>query len=119
MASTKTYRIASLPGDGIGVEVIEQAVQVLEKIEQLIGTFTLQIQHFDWSSSAYKRLGEYIPDGGLESLKTFDAILFGAVGSPGTTFPFISFRAGKHSSKGSRKIWPINHILMNGFYFPA
>ncbi|OKL61011.1 putative tartrate dehydrogenase/decarboxylase TtuC [Talaromyces atroroseus] len=78
----KTYRIASIPGDGIGVEVTEQAIRVLKRLEQLLGTFTLDFHNYDWSSERYQKTGEYIPAGGLESLKNHDAIFFGAVGSP-------------------------------------
>ena len=77
----KTYRIASIPGDGIGVEVIAAGIEVLEVLAQKEG-FKLEFEHFDWSSKRYLEKGAYIPDGGLEKLKTFDAIFFGAVGSP-------------------------------------
>jgi len=75
----KTYRIASIPGDGIGMEVIPAGVEVLKKLED---GFQLQFEHFDWSSDRYKKTGAYIPQGGLARLKTFDAIFFGAVGAP-------------------------------------
>ena len=75
----KTYRIASIPGDGIGMEVIPAGVEVLKKLED---GFQLQFEHFDWSSDRYKKTGAYIPEGGLARLKTFDAIFFGAVGAP-------------------------------------
>jgi tartrate dehydrogenase/decarboxylase/D-malate dehydrogenase len=75
----KTYRIASIPGDGIGMEVIPAGVEVLKKLED---GFQLQLEHFDWSSERYKKTGAYIPEGGLAKLKTFDAIFFGAVGAP-------------------------------------
>jgi tartrate dehydrogenase/decarboxylase / D-malate dehydrogenase len=75
----KTYRIASIPGDGIGNEVIPAGIEVLKQLE---GGFGLEFQHFDWSSDRYKKTGAYIPEGGLEQLKKFDAILFGAVGAP-------------------------------------
>jgi tartrate dehydrogenase/decarboxylase/D-malate dehydrogenase len=77
----KTYRIASIPGDGIGNEVIPDGVEVLRKISSIDG-FALEVQNFDWSSDRYVRTGAYIPAGGLEQLKKFDAIFFGAVGAP-------------------------------------
>ena len=77
----KTYRIASIPGDGIGVEVIAAGVDVLQALCAKEG-FRLEFEHFDWSSKRYLEKGAYIPEGGLEKLKTFDAIFFGAVGSP-------------------------------------
>ena len=75
----KTYRIASIPGDGIGNEVIPAGIEVLEKAAH---GFRVEFQHFDWSSERFKKTGAYIPDGGLDELKKFDAILFGAVGAP-------------------------------------
>jgi tartrate dehydrogenase/decarboxylase/D-malate dehydrogenase len=77
----KSYRIASIPGDGIGREVIAAGIEVLEALARQEG-FALAFEHFDWSSERYKREGAYIPDGGLERLKSFDAIFFGAVGAP-------------------------------------
>jgi tartrate dehydrogenase/decarboxylase / D-malate dehydrogenase len=75
----KTYRIASIPGDGIGMEVIPAGIEVLKTLED---GFQFQVEAFDWSSARYKKTGSYIPEGGLEKLKTFDAIFFGAVGAP-------------------------------------
>ena len=77
----KSYRIASIPGDGIGIEVIAAGIEVLEALAKKEG-FKLQFEHFDWSSKRYLEKGAYIPDGGLEKLRSFDAIFFGAVGSP-------------------------------------
>jgi tartrate dehydrogenase/decarboxylase/D-malate dehydrogenase len=77
----KSYKIASIPGDGIGIEVIAAGVDVLNVLAEKEG-FKLQFEHFDWSSKRYLEQGAYIPAGGLEKLKTFDAIFFGAVGSP-------------------------------------
>jgi tartrate dehydrogenase/decarboxylase/D-malate dehydrogenase len=73
----KSYRIAAIPGDGIGNEVIPAGIEVLAKLQ--VG---LEFEHFDWSSDRYKKTGAYIPEGGLEKLKRFDAIFFGAVGAP-------------------------------------
>ncbi|MBV4537478.1 MULTISPECIES: tartrate dehydrogenase [Pseudomonas] len=75
------YKIAAIPGDGIGVEVIAAGVEVLKALAAKRGTFGLDFEHFDWGSERYLREGQYIPEGGLEALKSFDAIFFGAVGS--------------------------------------
>ncbi|KAF3931463.1 hypothetical protein ABW19_dt0203793 [Dactylella cylindrospora] len=77
-----TYKIASIPADGIGPEVIDAGVAVLKCLAKSLYTFDLEFEHFNWSSATYLKTGKYIPDGGLEKLKKFDAILFGAVGAP-------------------------------------
>jgi tartrate dehydrogenase/decarboxylase / D-malate dehydrogenase len=74
------YRIAVIPGDGIGNEVIPAGIEVLTRVAAL-QQFSLQFTHFDWSSERYVRTGAYIPEGGLEALRKFDAIFFGAVGA--------------------------------------
>jgi tartrate dehydrogenase/decarboxylase/D-malate dehydrogenase len=76
-----TYRIAAIPGDGIGNEVIPAGIDVLRALASK-ESFQIEFQSFDWSSRRYKEKGAYIPEGGLEALKTFDAIFFGAVGAP-------------------------------------
>ena len=76
----KTYRIAAIGGDGIGPEVIAVGVEVLQALGKAEG-FALEVKDFDWSSERYLTKGAYIPEGGLEELRKFDAILFGAVGS--------------------------------------
>ena len=78
----RTYRIAAIPGDGIGIEVIAAGLKVLEVLGQRDGTFRLEVEHFPWSSEHFLKNGYYIPEGGLEKLKTFDSIFFGAVGAP-------------------------------------
>ena len=75
-----TYSIASIPADGIGPEVISAGIEVLQTLVRAFGTISLNFTHFDWSSAYYKKHGRYIPEGGLDELKKFDAILFGAVG---------------------------------------
>jgi tartrate dehydrogenase/decarboxylase/D-malate dehydrogenase len=76
----RTHRIAAIGGDGIGPEVIEAGLEVLEALGKSQG-FALQVERFPWSSAYYLEHGHYIPEGGLEKLKGFDAIFFGAVGS--------------------------------------
>jgi tartrate dehydrogenase/decarboxylase / D-malate dehydrogenase len=78
----REYRIAAIPGDGIGIEVIAAGLKVLEALSQRDGGFRLKVEHFPWSSDYYLKHGYYIPDGGLAQLKQFDAIFFGAVGAP-------------------------------------
>ncbi|TQS33166.1 hypothetical protein Golomagni_06498, partial [Golovinomyces magnicellulatus] len=80
-ASLQRFSIASIPGDGIGIEVIEAVEQVLRQLEVLDG-FSLTIESYDWGTERYKTTGSYRPENGLEQLKKHDAILFGAVGSP-------------------------------------
>ncbi|KAJ2988468.1 hypothetical protein NUW58_g3960 [Xylaria curta] len=79
---SKSYNIASIPADGIGPEVVDAAIEVLNSLANTLGTFEFNFTHYDWSSETYKKTGKYIPDGGLEQLKKHDAILFGAVGAP-------------------------------------
>ena len=77
----KSYRIACIPGDGIGNEVIPAGMEVLKRLCS-VEKFGMEFVSFDWSSERYKKTGAYIPEGGLEELKKFDAIFFGAVGAP-------------------------------------
>ncbi|KAI1498847.1 tartrate dehydrogenase/decarboxylase ttuC [Biscogniauxia marginata] len=79
---SKSYSIASIPADGIGPEVIDAAISVLKTLSKTLESFEINFTHFDWSSETYKKTGKYIPEGGLEELKKYDAILFGAVGAP-------------------------------------
>ena len=77
----KSYRIAAIPGDGIGNEVIPAGIDVLRRLAAL-EEFGLELEHFDWSSERYLETEAYLPEDALDQLKKFDAILFGAVGSP-------------------------------------
>ncbi len=78
----KTYRIASIPADGIGKEVVPAALEVLEVLQQHGGGFKLDVEEFPWGSDYYKQHGEMMPKDGTDTLQKFDAILFGAVGAP-------------------------------------
>ena len=75
------YRIASIPGDGIGQEVIPAGIQVAEILAQCFG-FSIEFKHFDWSCQTYLNTGTMMPKDGLEQLQSFDAIFLGAVGWP-------------------------------------
>ena len=77
----KTYKIAAIGGDGIGPEVIGAGVEVLKALGKADGGFGIKVEEFPWSSDYFLKHGQYIPDGGLEKLRKFDAIFFGAVGS--------------------------------------
>ena len=79
---TRVHRIACIPGDGIGVDSTEAAIQVLTKLSQTSGGFEFDFTTFDWSSQSYLARGSYMPPDGLEQLKKYDAIYFGAVGWP-------------------------------------
>src|ERR1700682_4530249 len=78
----KIFRIAVIPGDGIGKEVVPEGLRVLEAAGR---RFDLKFayQHFDWSCETYCKTGKMMPDDGLNQLLPFDAIFLGAVGYPG------------------------------------
>ncbi len=76
------YKVASIPGDGIGVEVIAAGLRVLGVLAERDGGFALDVTNFDWGSDRYKREGALMPADGAEDLRDFDAIFFGAVGVP-------------------------------------
>ncbi|MDR6287717.1 tartrate dehydrogenase/decarboxylase/D-malate dehydrogenase [Inquilinus ginsengisoli] len=76
------HRIAAIPGDGIGGEVIAAGIEVLQALAARDGSFGLAFESFDWGSDYYKAHGVMMPADGLARLKPFDAIYFGAVGAP-------------------------------------
>lgn len=78
----RSYQIAAIPADGIGPEVIEAGSEVLAALGQRSGDVSFDLTFFDWGSDRYKKHGEMMPSDGLEQLKPFDAIYFGAVGAP-------------------------------------
>ncbi|MDB5510805.1 MAG: tartrate dehydrogenase [Enterovirga sp.] len=79
---SRTYRIAAIPGDGIGTEVIAAGIEVLEALAERDGGFRLAFDHFDWGSDYYRRHGVMMPEDGRERIKDHNAIYFGAVGAP-------------------------------------
>jgi tartrate dehydrogenase/decarboxylase / D-malate dehydrogenase len=76
------HRIALIPGDGIGREVIPEGVRVLERLASRFG-FELAFEDFPYSCELYQRAGAMMPKDGLDRLSGFDAIFLGAVGAPG------------------------------------
>ena len=77
----KTYNIASIPGDGIGKEVIPECEIVLQALAAN-QPITFAFEHFDWGGDYYRQHGKMMPDDGLEPLRNKDAILFGSAGDP-------------------------------------
>ncbi len=78
----KIYRIAVIPGDGIGKEVVPAAIEVLDKIAQLDGSFKFEWTTFPWGCDYYLETGKMMPDNGIEILRGYDQIFLGAVGMP-------------------------------------
>src|SRR3989454_5632412 len=76
------HRIAVIPGDGIGKEVVPEGMRVLEAAGRRFG-FEFEWEAFDWSCEVYTRTGRMMPEDGLEQLGRFEAIYLGAVGFPG------------------------------------
>ena len=79
----KTYRMASVPGDGIGPEVIAEGIKVLNAVAELDGSFRFEWTEFPWGCEYYLQHGVMMDADGIEKLKAYDAIYLGAVGAPG------------------------------------
>jgi tartrate dehydrogenase/decarboxylase/D-malate dehydrogenase len=78
----RQHRIASIPADGIGPEVISAGLEVLQAVAARDGGFSLAVDHYDWGSDRYRKHGSFMPADALAWLRTADAIYFGAVGDP-------------------------------------
>ncbi len=78
----RRYRIAAIPADGIGPEVIDAGLEVLDALAARDGGFSLTVDRYDWGSERYRRTGALMPADGLDQLRSADAIYFGAVGAP-------------------------------------
>ncbi|MEO1020984.1 MAG: tartrate dehydrogenase [Bacteroidota bacterium] len=78
-----THRIAVIPGDGIGKEVIPEAVRVINKAAEVSGSFSCTYEYFPWGCEYYHQTGRMMDEDGLDRLRDFDAIFLGAVGYPG------------------------------------
>ena len=78
----KTYTIATIPGDGIGKEVIPAGRQVLQALADAGRPFAFVFEDFGWGGDWYRAHGEMMPSDGLDALRAKDAILFGSAGDP-------------------------------------
>jgi len=78
----KSYKIAAIPGDGIGPEVIAAGVEVLHAVAKRDGGFQFAVDHFDWGGEYYKKHGRMMPENGRDQIRHHDAILFGSAGHP-------------------------------------
>lgn len=79
----KTFRLAVIPGDGIGIEVMTEGLRVLNHLAEMHGGLAFTCQHYDWSCERYSKTGSMMPADGMDRLRESDAILLGAVGYPG------------------------------------
>ena len=78
----RTYKIAAVPGDGIGKETVPEGLRVLDAAATRFG-FTLKTTDYDWSCERYAHTGAMMPEDGLDQLRAHDAVFLGAVGWPG------------------------------------
>ena len=78
----KTYRIATIPGDGIGKEVVPAGQQLLATLAAASSGLKFEFETFDWGADFYRAHGVMMPDDGLNALRKKDAILFGSAGDP-------------------------------------
>lgn len=76
----REVNLAAIPADGIGPEVINASISVIDALRQRVGDIKFNVKTFDWGTERYKKTGAMMPSNGLDELKKFDAILFGAVG---------------------------------------
>jgi len=78
----KIYRIATIPGDGIGKEVVPAGRKVLEAIANANRSFAFDFENFEWGGDYYRKHGVMMPADGLDAIRSKDAILFGSAGDP-------------------------------------
>ncbi len=79
--NAKTYKIAVIPGDGTGPEVVREGIKVLDTAARKFN-FKLDYTHYDFGGNRYLRTGEVLPDSAAGELRQFDAIFLGAIGHP-------------------------------------
>ena len=88
----KEFNIAVIPGDGIGQEVTPEAMRVLDAVGEVTQSYKFKYQEFPWGCEYYLKTGKMMDENGLEVLRPFDSIFFGAAGYPGKVPDRISLR---------------------------
>ncbi len=86
----KKLNIAALPGDGIGKEVVPEAIRVLNTVAEVHGGLEFNFDTYDWNCEYYLKHGQMMPDNAMDILKSYDAIFLGAVGDPNLVPDHIS-----------------------------
>ncbi|HWL83734.1 MAG TPA: tartrate dehydrogenase [Roseomonas sp.] len=79
---SRSYRIAVVPGDGIGKETVPEGLRVLDAAGRRFG-FDLKLSHYDWSCETFQKTGRMMPEDGIDQLRESDSVFLGAVGWPG------------------------------------
>ncbi len=110
----KSFRIALYPGDGIGMEILDQAVRVLDRVQAAAGSFRLDYTRLDWGCEYHKTHGAVAPPDYLDVLRPFDAIFLGALGDPRqlpdhiTLAPLIGMRQhfDQYACVRPARLWP-------------
>ncbi len=87
----KTYKIAVYPGDGIGLEVTTEAVKAMQAAA-VTGGFELDLTEFDWGHRYWKKTGQVVPEGYLDTLRGFQAVYLGAIGDPANLPDHVTIR---------------------------
>ncbi|MFS0750927.1 tartrate dehydrogenase [Oceanobacillus sp. 1P07AA] len=82
MGDKKHFRLAVIPGDGIGKEVIDEGLRVINHLSKTSNKFTIESDYFPWGCEYYLETGKMMDEDGLDKIKDYDAIYFGAVGYP-------------------------------------
>ena len=99
--SPRTHRIAVIPGDGIGQEVMPEALRVLAAVQRKFGV-SLDLVPIDWASCAhYEKTGQMMPDDWKQQLQPMDALLFGAVGWPAASRATSTFSSCARTPRAS------------------
>lgn len=88
----REFNIAVIPGDGIGQEVTPECVRVLDAVSEVTQSYTFKYEEFPWGCEYFLKTGKMMDADGLDRLRPFDAILFGAAGYPGKVPDRISLR---------------------------
>lgn len=118
MHTDSDFRIALLPGDGVGIEIMDACLDVLNTLTTRIGGFCLATERLAGGAAYYRDTGVALPDESFEAAEKADAILFGAMGLPDGTEvnPQINFRMGFELYAGVR---PIKAMANNRTYPPT